>query len=260
VTQLPADQIARFREAMKKFVARADNKGFEYFANWHGVAFGICEHHNDLFLPWHRGYLYHCELALQDIDPEVTIPWWNWIDESGLPEPYAQATAGDEPNVLRGAPITPSGVPIQPNWPTETVRDQGGPKEGPAPWPPPLRTGIVAGKEVNLYDWMMNATSYREFEQRCWRLHDNIHVWVGGTMEDQNWAAYDPIFWAHHAMVDRLWRIWQHNNPSAVPDKDVLDTSMTFATAPSLKVSDVLDVVQLGYDYAAQAALSEGTS
>ena len=79
-------------------------------------------------------------------------------------------------------------------------------------------------------------------------------------MSDQNWAAYDPIFWSHHAMVDRLWRIWQHNNPSAVPTPDVLNTSMTFATSPSLTVSDVLDVTQLGYEYAAQAGSSGGTA
>ena len=260
MTQLSEDELARFREALSSFVARGDNKGFEYFANWHGVAFGICQHHNDLFLPWHRGYLYHFELALQDIDPDVTLPWWNWIDEAGLPEQYGQETVGGRPNALSSAPVRPWGGSAKPEWPTETFRDPGGPKEGPAPLAPPLRKGVLAGKEVDFYDWMMKSTSYREFEQRCWRLHDNIHVWVGGTMELQEWAAYDPIFWAHHAMVDRLWRIWQHNNPSAFPDPSVLEQSMTFATAPSMKVSEVLDVVQLGYDYAAQAASAGGTS
>ena len=31
-------------------------------------------------------------------------------------------------------------------------------------------------------------------------------------MSDQNWAAYDPIFWAHHTNIDRLWSLWQLNN------------------------------------------------
>jgi tyrosinase len=244
---------------MATFLARPDNRGYQYFANWHGVAFGICQHHNDLFLPWHRGYLYHFELALQDVDPQVTVPWWNWMDEPGLPQIFADATVAGGPNVLLGAPIKPTGVQAQPGWPTETTRDPGAPQD-PAPLAPPLRSGMIGGQQVDYYDWMMKSPTYSQFEQRCWRLHDNIHVWVGGTMSDPNWAAYDPIFWSHHAMVDRLWRIWQHNNPSALPNQHVLDTSMTFATSPSLKVRDVLDVKQLGYDYAAQAAVGQGTT
>jgi tyrosinase len=259
VTQLSAADLAQFRAAMVKFKERADNKGFDYFANWHGVAFGLCQHHNDLFLPWHRGYLYHFELALQDIDPTVTLPWWNWIDEAGLPDQYTAAEADGKPNPLAGAAIQPIGVPTNPAWPTQTVRDPGAATE-PAPQPPPLRKGIVEGEEVDLYAWMMDSTSYEQFEERCWRLHDNIHVWVGGTMEDQNWAAYDPIFWAHHAMVDRLWRLWQDKHPSALPSSEVLESSLTFATTPSLKVSEVLDVTKLGYDYAAQAGSAQGTA
>jgi tyrosinase len=238
-------------------MARTDNKGYQYFANWHGVAFGLCQHHNDLFLPWHRGYLYHFELALQDLDASVTLPWWNWMDEPGLPTAYEPEAEGH--NVLLDAPIQPIGVQPQPEWPQRTFREPGVAQE-PAPLPPPLRTTIVGGKQVDLNQWLMSSTSYEQFEERCWRLHDNIHVWVGGTMSDPNWAAYDPIFWAHHTMVDRLWRIWQNKNPSALPGEEVLNTSMTFATAPSLKVSEVLDVTQLGYEYAAQAASSQGTA
>jgi tyrosinase len=254
VTQLSAPDLERFRTAMEAFKQRGDNKGYEYFANWHWVAFSLCEHHNDLFLPWHRGYLYHFELALQDIDPEVTIPWWNWMDEPGLPAAFTDAaTAGGRKNPLLKAPIRPSGVQVDPNWPTETSRDPGAP-QNPAPVPPPLRM-VVAGSQT-AYDWMMSSTSYEQFEQRCWRLHDNIHLWVGGSMSDQSWAGYDPLFWAHHSMVDRLWRLWQSTHPSAVPNPAVLSTSLTFASAPSLKVSDVLDVKQLGYDYAAQVAVA----
>jgi hypothetical protein len=25
-------------------------------------------------------------------------------------------------------------------------------------------------------------------------------------------AAFDPIFWSHHAMIDRLWWLWQARN------------------------------------------------
>lgn len=28
-------------------------------------------------------------------------------------------------------------------------------------------------------------------------------------MSIQEYAAFDPIFWVHHANVDRLWASWQ---------------------------------------------------
>jgi tyrosinase len=220
------------------------------------VPFWLCEHHNDLFLPWHRGYLYHFELGLQDIDPEVTVPWWNWMDEPDLPAAFNEPEVDGEPNVLFDAPVEPYGLERQPGWPERTFRQPGAPHT-PKPLGPPLRGTTFPSQSQDAYDWMMSATSYSEFESRCWRVHDNIHDWVGGTMADQNWAAYDPIFWAHHAMVDRLWRIWQHNNPAAAPPN--LDHAMSFARAPALKVHEVLDVKQLGYEYAGQADTVEGT-
>ena len=37
--------------------------------------------------------------------------------------------------------------------------------------------------------------------------HDHVHVDVGagGLMSDPRTAALDPIFWLHHANIDRLW-------------------------------------------------------
>jgi tyrosinase len=61
-------------------------------------------------------------------------------------------------------------------------------------------------------------------------------------------AAFDPVFWAHHVMIDRLWWLWQlgHGNGSIPPN--LLDVVL----APfNMKVRDVLNVQSLGYDYAA---------
>ncbi len=51
------------------------------------------------------------------------------------------------------------------------------------------------------------------------RLHNQGHLWVGGELgptDDEvggtmtlNTSLNDPVFWLHHANVDRLWSIWQ---------------------------------------------------
>ena len=33
-------------------------------------------------------------------------------------------------------------------------------------------------------------------------VHDGIHGWVGGSMSSVGIASYDPIFYAHHCMID----------------------------------------------------------
>ena len=61
-------------------------------------------------------------------------------------------------------------------------------------------------------------------------------------------AAFDPIFYSHHCMIDRLWWLWQVRNGNGSMPDNMLDTVL----APwSLTVRDVLSVNSLGYDYAA---------
>jgi tyrosinase len=74
-------------------------------------------------------------------------------------------------------------------------------------------------------------------------------------MESIATAAYDPIFWAHHCMIDRLWYLWQLRHPGAsVPAR-----LRHRALAPfPITVRETLEVTALGYDYAASTAAAKG--
>jgi tyrosinase len=243
VAKMLGSELGAFREAVAKALAVSDDRGYEFFANWHGVTFGYCEHHNAWFLPWHRQYLYFFEQALQRQVPGVTLPWWDWEHAEGIPAPYDDANdAAGQPNVLRGAPIRPWGPATQ--HPPETVRNPGAAPGSPAP---------PYGQYL---PYVMAATSYTEFNARLWSVHDAVHVWVGGTMGDPAWAAFDPLFWAHHCMVDRLWRIWQHSHPGALPPANILDRGLR---PNGMTVRQTLDVKQLGYDYVGTASQVPGT-
>jgi tyrosinase len=90
-------------------------------------------------------------------------------------------------------------------------------------------------------------------------------VLVGGDsgfMADPNFAALDPIFWAHHANIDRLWESWLARgggraNPTA--NSAWMNTDFTFfdenGTQVTMKGSQVLQTAaQLGYRYDALEA------
>jgi tyrosinase len=42
-------------------------------------------------------------------------------------------------------------------------------------------------------------------------IHDRIHGYIGGPghMGNTGFSAFDPIFWFHHANIDRLCALWQ---------------------------------------------------
>src|SRR6201999_2204078 len=84
--------------------------------------------------------------------------------------------------------------------------------------------------------------------------HNVVHDAVGGNgglMADPDQAAADPIFWIHHANIDRLWFIWsspQHLDPT---DPRWAGQTFTFFDAHGQPVTktpaDVLNIVeQLG--------------
>jgi tyrosinase len=81
VSYLPADELQRFRDViteMHKYDKYfQDERGFNYWARIHANS---CQHGWEEFLTWHRLYLYHFEQQMQDVDPSVTLPYWDWTD------------------------------------------------------------------------------------------------------------------------------------------------------------------------------------
>jgi len=80
---------------------------------------------------------------------------------------------------------------------------------------------------------LMNDPNYKDFaafSNHAWQInepgtyaslediHNTIHGEVGGNgghMAELDYAAFDPVFWLHHANVDRLFAIWQALNPTS---------------------------------------------
>lgn len=74
-------------------------------------------------------------------------------------------------------------------------------------------------------DWTTFSAYYIGLQQNptvnIERIHNTIHSNVGGVdttsghMAITSMSAFDPIFWLHHANVDRLVAIWQVLNPDS---------------------------------------------
>lgn len=49
-----------------------------------------------------------------------------------------------------------------------------------------------------------------------WSGHNLIHGFVGGDMGRLDRSPNDPIFWMHHANIDRIWTLWRDKHGGAV--------------------------------------------
>jgi tyrosinase len=174
----------------------------------------------------------------------VTLPWWDWTADRRIPTAYSRVRVEGRKNPLHSAKVDPvalsqgarSGDVKAPN----TVRFPG--QAG----SPPLPSADDVQQVLALGDFL-------DFTQQLEQLHNDVHVWVGGDqghMSDIPFAAFDPIFWAHHAMIDRIWRLWQLRHPQAGVPASLLDEALP---PFQITVRQTLDAAALGYDYAVQA-------
>jgi hypothetical protein len=76
--------------------------------------------------------------------------------------------------------------------------------------------------------------------------HAAVHIAIGGTMNSSSSPA-DPIFFLHHANLDRIWAEWQQKNPRSNPTNrnEILQRRPIMG----VRVSSVLKVSSLGYSY-----------
>lgn len=243
VHNLTDQQVSGFRDAYQQMMQISDNRGYAYFAGLHGVPNWFCWHHQQnnhiaskmqLFLPWHRACLYNLEMAMRDRVPDVTLPWWDWTlrspRQTPIPQIFDAPLIGTAANPLHDFRIQLSvPTPID----RDTIRQPGG------------EDGLPAEADI---DSVVSETDWDSFTSALEDVHDKVHMWVGGDMGRLSFAAYDPIFWSHHAMIDRLWWLWQVKNGNSNISPDLLDQVL----APfNMTVRDVLNVNDLGYDYAA---------
>jgi tyrosinase len=235
-------QTGGLAAAFAKMQARtaSDNRSWIYWAEYHGYNRFDCWHHGsvgndhfsyDLFLPWHRAYLHYFEHVALTEDAGATLPWWDWTSATshrvGVPASFAAAESGGEPSPLASGPV-PAGLRASPN---HTTRQPGAPASLPS---------------VATIDGILALSAFDDFSSQIQNQHDFVHGWTGGDMGVISTSAFDPVFWLHHCMIDRLWYLWQvrhgvDNVPPNYLDRTLEPWGMT--------VKDVLDVRRLGYTY-----------
>jgi tyrosinase len=219
-------------------------------ANWPaGVGaqtWNACQHGSWYFLPWHRMYLHFYEMILKEIidaasgPSDWALPFWNY--DANVPATLALPPAFLQPTTPQGGDnalyVTARSASIlQGNGvPADDVELTG--------WPDGFASNDFVtpsfGGPVTGWSHFGNANGYLEVEP-----HGMVHVDVGGWMGRFETAGQDPIFWLHHANIDRLWEVWR-NIPGHGDAQDPAWQQAGFdigfgAALRSYLVTDILD-------------------
>ena len=174
--------------ALQSVISRGE---YQQVGNFHGSPMNICgtssccPHGTPDFLPWHRLYMVQMEEALGE-----PLPYWDWTRDSQLPSLWEGVRAPiREGHQSLGGPDCPTGDP-------QFVRRN-----------PNTNLNVNLLRDLTMAAFM--ETDFEGFSAAISQPHNLLHVSVGCDMSTLETAAYDPIFYLHHAYVDRQFAFWQ---------------------------------------------------
>lgn len=187
-------------------------------------------HYNWQFLPWHRALLYFQERLLRTFskNDDLRIVYWDWERPASRTLPVVYA-AENQP--LHWANRNLSG----PRWPLDDPRVDVQP--------------LLAVPTFEIFGG--TATRQQPVPASFSGPHAGVHnAFNPSDMADLRFSPRDPVFYAHHANIDRLWSSWVaagHQNP------DFADSRAYFYDENKkwryILFNDLRDERRLGYRY-----------
>ena len=203
------DTYAQGVALMRGLDADVSPDSWLWAANTHGIPRGTrsrpswdqCAHASRFFLPWHRAYLAWFEDTIRRLtgQDDWGLPYWDYSDP-GRPETRtvpvefsvkSRTVAGD-------VVVNPLFVP--------------GRSTAPLPFADVNVVGALSEVEFvkDVPEVGFGGADRDGFFGAVESLpHNYVHVDIGALMESPATAGQDPIFWLHHANVDRLWEVWR---------------------------------------------------
>jgi hypothetical protein len=195
------------------------------------------------FLPWHRMFVFFFEQIIREVSgrPDFALPYWDYTSSDPLkrgimPIQFRQSTDPVFGVLYRSnrTSLANTGQRIDKNQPTDQM-------------------DITAAMAATAYSTVGTVQGFcRAIDSG---IHGRIHVLVGTStnMGAVPYAARDPLFWVHHATIDRMWASWNArgflnpttatwaNNPFVFADRT--------GTRVSGRLKDFFDTAPLGYAY-----------
>ena len=186
------------------------------------------------------------ESELQKIDSKLFIPYWDWSLDSQSPEKsevfdiFGGNGQGLD-NCVQDGPFADSNM-FYPSKSCLKRKFDGGDTIG----------AFVAPE---ILDYMIKSETYEAFRIVLeGSPHGTVHYNIGGDMGSMA-SPNDPIFWMHHAFVDKIWSEFQEMGENKFKYDDLHGNQMDVEQKLlpwEATVKDMFDMDALCYEYADQ--------
>lgn len=232
------------RDNTGKLIVPQGVDSYERFVQIHGDAHehNACLHGSEMVWFWHRAFLLHFENRLRATNvsgaSNITLPYWDWAELASGPHGFPKAYEGSFPALLHdrkdhsSTATTLSPLSVARNSNTEI----GG----------QFVAGIMNNSEWSDFGGTIDGPSSQKGSLEA-ETHDEIHgAYIGKENRNSIRSANDPIFWAHHANLDRLVDQWQgmHTGSAKCLGCDTVAYERDQQLGP-LKVSDLVSNTSL---------------
>jgi len=152
------------------------------------------------FLPWHRELLQQFELYLKDNNPDVTIPYWNWIEDQGdTADIWGNSWLGQYDNQ---------------NFPNVNYYFDLGRNLS---FQPGSNFSFPDEEDLNECINQLTFPSFTSYLEHgpdpdgSPTMHDVSHIWIRSQM-GTNFAPRDPVFCFSHGFIDKIWQDWYNTD------------------------------------------------
>jgi hypothetical protein len=162
---------------------------------------GVNVHQGPGFVPWHREIVNRFEQLLREIDPELSLHYWNWTVD---PRDTAGGRADLFTGGFMGSDQGDAGAPLAAFESTEG----GG---HPHIWRSVNSgSGSLSAAPVSLSDQtVVDSPTWEIFNNNIQQVHSDAHGFIGGTLTQAHYSFHDPFVFLLHSNLDRLYSMWQ---------------------------------------------------
>jgi tyrosinase len=208
--------------ALSRMQANGNESDPSSWGYWVNAHVRYCPHGVPYFMAWHRGFLYYFERQLRIVsgDSQLVVPYWDYYSNPNIPSEFTNAAPGNPLWASRANTNVRGALTLAPFSSTLTN----------------FPRGMARAFEPSLESAPHNP------------VHDIIGSWMT-TMQ----SPVDPIFWLHHANIDRLWVAWvaaRGGRTMPLPTSSYWSGRFTYSGSMSIARLPTYDTrTNLGYFY-----------